>query len=101
MVFGATVTAPKTDVTARRLACQITAAKPFNGWQDTGLVTQFQNEARLRCQFAKRAENSMPADIPLANVPVPVGIAVGILQVDVLQRVSGAAHEIINRRRTR
>ncbi len=64
---------------------------------DDVLVAHFEDQARVACQFAKRAKHGVPTDIALARVPVPVGLAIGILQMDMVQHVARSMDEVIHR----
>jgi hypothetical protein len=65
---------------------------------DLRLVLDLDDEARIAFQRAEGGEDGAPVDRAFAEAPVAVGIAVGILQVDVLQTVAGGADVIIDRR---
>ncbi len=64
------------------------------------LVTHFQDQPRLARDAAERAEDFGPADHALTRVPVPVGMAVGVLQMHMVQHVAGGMDIIVDWRRT-
>src|SRR5262245_27782256 len=51
--------------------------------RDLRLVLDLDDQARIAVELGKRGEDRMPEDGALAEAPVAVGIAVGVLQVHV------------------
>ena len=65
-----------------------------------GVVAQLDDEPRIRIQPAQRTEQRDPGHGTLARRPMPVGISIGVLKMDVRQHVARGIDEALDRRRT-
>lgn len=61
-------------------------------------IAQFQNKVRRALALGQSPEHGDPFDFTLARGPVPVSMAIDVLEMHMRQLVAGVAHEILHRR---